>query len=239
MLDRDLLEVLRQLRRGKGPGAVEARRAEPAPGDQEVEGAVAAHPEHVGFGVVHPEQGRRPGDGDVADRPLEQDELGRRRADEHLRRRLGVELLARQGRLDVLPVVVGRQLGEAVRQLAGHRGPRSDDARGLQPRGVVAHVEGLARLVLEQIPVGVQGIAEVDVLDRAPDRVAVEVDQHRRRRRREHQRRIGLDALGLLHLQRAVRRVGEEPVEVEHPLVLGQRLDVADQRLHDVRAPAS
>ena len=50
-----------------------------------------------------------------------------------------------------------------------------------QPAVVVAQVESLGRLVLEHIPVGVDRELQIVLLDRTPDRIAVEVDDHRRR----------------------------------------------------------
>ena len=65
----------------------------------------------------------------IVRRAAQQNQLRRRRADEHLRHRCRRQRAAGQRRLHVLPVVVGRQLREGVRQLA-RRLPRSLDVGG-------------------------------------------------------------------------------------------------------------
>jgi hypothetical protein len=86
--------------------------------------------------------------------------------------------------------------------------------------------------VLEEIPVGVDGVPEIHLLDRTPDRISVQVDEHGGRGRPENLRRVGLDALDVLHLQRTVAHVRHQPVQVEHALALGERLHLANDGLH-------
>ena len=110
---RDLLEVVGQVRRCERPRPVEIGCAEPAAGNQVVHRTLrAAQPEDVALGVADPDQ---PGAGhrQVIRRPLEQNQFRRRRADEHLRRLGGRQRPAGQRCLDVLPVLVGRQLCKA------------------------------------------------------------------------------------------------------------------------------
>ena len=56
VLERDLLEVGRQRRRRERPRPGEVGRREPAAGDDVVDRAGLAHPEHVALGVAHPQQ---------------------------------------------------------------------------------------------------------------------------------------------------------------------------------------
>ena len=96
-------------------GPVEARTPRTTGPRRGSRRAGLAQPEDVAVGVLHPEQIARAGHQQIARLALQQDHLGRLRADEHLRHVLRVELLAGQRRLHVLPVVVGRQLREALR----------------------------------------------------------------------------------------------------------------------------
>ena len=135
-----------------------------------------------------------------------------------------------------LPVVVGGQLLEAVGQRAGRR-PRPLDVGGLQPAGVVAQVERVGRPVLEQIPVRVDRVLEVVLLDRAPDRLAVEIDDHGGRLAEEDRRRIGLHALDVLRDDLALVEVGQHPIERDHAFVVGNGR--VDRRRHLARPAPS
>ena len=172
-------------------GPVEVRRREPAAGDEEVDRAGLAEPEDVALGVADPEQ-LRAGHRQIARRAAQQNQLRRRRADEHLRRARPRACWPGSAAFTSFQLSSAAAC-EARRQLA-RRLPRPLDVGGAQPALVVAQVERLGRRVLEQIPVGVDGELEVVVLDRTPDRIAVEVDEHRRRRAVEDHRRIGLHA---------------------------------------------
>ena len=200
MLHRDLLEVGGESGCRERPRAVQGGGLEPAAGDQERKVAVQPHPEQVAFRVVDPEQGLRPVNLQVAGGALQHDQLGRLRTDEHLGNGLARGLLAGQRGLDVLPVLVCRQLGETVRQLARHGRPRPGHRGSLEPRFVVAQVQRLAWRVLEEIPVRVQCVAEIDAIDRAPDGFAIEVHENRGRRRPEQLRWVGLDAVVIADL---------------------------------------
>ena len=235
MLHRDLREVRWQGRCGKGPRTVERGSLEPAAGDEEVVVPVEAHAKQIGLGVVDPEQRRRTFDLQVAGRSLEDDQLGGVRADEDLRHFLVRKLLPGDRVPDFVPVVVGGQLREAFRELAFHRGPRPGHCRGLEPRQVVPQVEHLAGRVLQEIPIGVERVAEIQALDRAPDWIAVEVHQNGGGGRPVHHRRVRLDVLGLTHLQGAGVHVGEDACEIDHPLVHRAGLNLGDQRLDLIR----
>ena len=211
VLQRNLRELRRQLRRGERPGPGEIRGREPAPGDQEVDGAGPAQPEHVAHGVLHPEQVGRAVHQQVVRRAGHEDQLSRCGADED-GRRLAARLLARQARLHVLPVFVGWQLLEALRQRAGRR-PRSFNRRGLQPDLLVAEVQRVGRPVLEQVPVRVDGVLQIVVLDGTPDRFIVDVHQYCRRRAVEDLRRVGLHALHVLRDDLALVDAGEDAIE--------------------------
>ena len=123
VLERDLLELGRQVRRRERPRTGEVRRREPAARDEEVDGAALPHPEDVAVGVADPEELLRAWDSQVVRLAPQQHQLRRLQADEHPRRLAGADLLARQARLHFFPVLVVRQLLEALRQRAG-RGPR-------------------------------------------------------------------------------------------------------------------
>ena len=83
--------------------------------------------------------------------------------------------------------------------------------------------------MLEQIPVGVDRILQVVARDRAPDRVAVDVDDHRRRLAEEHRRRIGLHAFDVLRDDLALVDARQHAVERNHAIVLRDALgDLGD-----------
>src|SRR5205085_11942607 len=92
-------------------------------------------------------------------------------------------------------------------------------------------VQRLARRLFEEVPVRVQRVSQVEPFDGAPDRVAIEVDQDRGRRRPEHLRRVRLDARRLARFQLALVNGGQHAVEIEDPFVDGPRLHVRNQRL--------
>ena len=73
--------------------------------------------------------------------------------------------------------------------------------------------------MLEEIPVGVDGRLQIVLRDRAPDRLAVDVDEHRGRLAEEDRRRIGLHALDVLRDDLARVDVGQHAVERDHALV--------------------
>ena len=175
----DLLEVCRKRWRGKRPRSGEVGRREPPSRHEVVDGSGLAHAEDIALGVADPEESGAL-DQKVAGLAGEQDELGRLLADEHFRHCRRLDRLARQVGLDVLPVVLVRQLLEAVGQLPGRR-PRALDVARLQPRVVVPQVERTGRAVLKEIPVRVDRELQVVLLDRAPDRLAIEVHDHRGR----------------------------------------------------------
>ena len=127
--------------------------------------------------------------------------------------------LARQRRLDLLPVLVGGQLREARRQRAG--GVQARSTRSPSANSSLPQVVGLGRFVLEQVPVGVDRILQVVAGDRGPDRLAVDVDQDRGRLAEEDHRRIGLYALDVLGDDLARVDAGEDPVERDDALALG------------------
>ena len=135
----------------------------------------------------------------------------------------GRDLLAGQRRLHVLPVRVGGELGEALRQLARHGAPGALPVRGLQPVVVVAEIVGLGRRVLEEIPVRVHRELQVVAEDGAPDGVAVEVDDDRGRLAEVDRRRIRLDPRHLLRRDLAPVDAGQHAVERDHALLLGDR----------------
>ena len=151
-----------------------------------------------------------------------------------LTKTLGTALdrLARQVGLDVLPVVLRRQLREAGGQRPGRR-PRALDVSRLQPPVVVPQIEGLGRIVLKQVPVRVDRELQVVVFDRAPDRLAVEVHDHRGRLAEEDRRGIGLDALDVLGHDLALVEIGQDTIESDHTFVIRKRLvDPGDDLLH-------
>ena len=101
---------------------------------------------------------------------------------------------------------------------AGFHGPLTSVAA--QPALVVAEIERLGRRVLKEIPVGVDGELEIVVLDRAPDRIAVEVDEDRRRRAVEDRRRIGLHAVDVLRDDLALVEARQHAIERDHQRAL-------------------
>ena len=127
MLFRNLLEVGRQGGRREGPRSGEVGRREPSAGHQVVDEAVFAGAEHVALGVVDPQQAGAV-DGQIARLAFQQNHLRRLQADEYVRGLTRRDLLARQRRLHVFPILVGGQLRETVGQLAGGR-PRSLERR--------------------------------------------------------------------------------------------------------------
>src|SRR3977135_3680487 len=175
MLERNALEVVRQTERGERPGSRETRRAEPAPRYEEVNGSIFPEAEDVALRIADPQQ-LRPRHRRVSRRTGQLDQLRRSLAHEHHRNGCR-RLLAAEGRLDVLPVVIVGQLEEVVRQFGGRR-PRSVHIYGSHPGVVVAKVVRGVRSEREQIPVRVDGEAQVVVLDRAPGWLSVDVHQH-------------------------------------------------------------
>ena len=120
MLERNLLEVGGQRRRGKRPRPGEVRRREPAAGDQVVDRPVLPI-RKTSLSVLLTHSRPVPGTGDVLRRAGQENQLRRLQADEHLGDGRRGDRLARQVRADVVPVLVRRQLLEAVGQRAGRR----------------------------------------------------------------------------------------------------------------------
>ena len=139
VLERDLLEVGRQRRRRERPRAGEVRRREPAAGDEVVDRRRSCPCGTRRSRCCSPTAAPVPGTGSVVRLAGQQNQLRRAGADEHLRHRRRGERLARQVRLDVLPVLVRRQLLEAVGQRAGRR------PRALRRRWPSASVSSLRR----------------------------------------------------------------------------------------------
>ena len=198
MLERDLLEVVGQRRRGERPRPVEVRRREPSARDEEVDRPRRAHAEHVALGVADPQQlARRPGPAGRSARPVRRISSA------------GTSATKTFGALPPLPFQPGRfsftsfQLPSSgsFLKLSGRSVgglPRALHVGRLQPDLVAAEVVGLRRAVLEEIPVGVDRRLQIVLLDRRPDRIAVDVDEHRRRLAEEDRRRIGLHAVHVL-----------------------------------------
>ena len=102
-----------------------------------------------------------------------------------------------------------------------------------QPRVVVAQVVRVGRNMLKQIPVRVDRELQVVVLDRAPDRFAIEVHDHRRRLAEEDGGRIGLDAFDVLRHDRALVDIGQDAIERNHAFVVWNRLvNLCDDLAH-------
>ena len=147
----------------------------------------------------------------VARRAGQQDQLGRREAHEHLRQPSSApSFLPGTAALASFQFSSAGSFVKLSGSLPGRR-PRALQVGGLQPRAVVQQVERLGRLVLEEVPVRVDGVLQVVLLDRAPDRVAVDVDEHGRRLAEEDRRRIGLHALDVLREDLALVDVRPAP----------------------------
>ena len=93
----------------------------------------------------------------------------------------------------------------------------------VEPALLIAQVERLRGLVLEEVPVGVDGELQIVLFDRAPDRLAVEVDEHRRRLAEKDRRRIRLEAGNVLGLDRALVDEREHAIERDDAIVFGNR----------------
>src|SRR5262245_40909397 len=133
MLDGNALEIFGQVRCCKLPWTIQCRRFEPASSDEEIEIAVGSRPEQIGFGVLHPQERFRVVYLQIARDALQHDQLGRLGGDEDLRGRFRSQRPAWYCSLDVLPVLIRRQLGKARGQLAFEWHPRSERVAGLEP----------------------------------------------------------------------------------------------------------
>ena len=92
MLERNLLEVRRQLRRRERPRAREVRRREPAAGDQVVDRPVLPS-RNTSLSVLLTHSSDVPSTSTIAGLARQQNQLRRLRADEHLRRLAGDSVL--------------------------------------------------------------------------------------------------------------------------------------------------
>jgi hypothetical protein len=74
--------------------------------------------------------------------------------------------------------------------------------------------------MLEHIPVRVHGISQIAALNRTPDRLAVEADEHSRRRAEEDRWRLGLHAVDVPRPDLAAVETGKQAVECDDALGL-------------------
>ena len=122
-----------RLGRGERPGPVKSGRARTSARPRGSRRRPSGPTRNTSLSVLLTQSRDVPATGSYFGSPVEQDHLGRRRAHEHLAAPCSAaSFLPGQRRLHFLPVVVGRELLEALRQLARRR-PRALEVRGLEP----------------------------------------------------------------------------------------------------------